>query len=174
MKILIRILSLMILACAPACAEEATSHTAPFRQLGPTLAVANSETSRKLISRARERSVDTWEPTDAIIRTGFERLNSDVGATEILGLKSCPVDMIAAFNRRTTSRFQAFGLVTSGRKQVLFDASPLDANVNCFFPDRWLKEIISFTVQDGGDRYSGSLYDCNEGKFVARGRRPDF
>jgi hypothetical protein len=143
-----------------------------FTLIAENVVLANEAMSCELKSLTWKTADEVWAPTQADALSVVARLKSDQGTNEILSCGGRDTNMDACLKRISLSRFQAFGLIIKGRKQILLDASPVYPNQERYQPNMWLTEIVSVRVLGGGAGYWWTLYDCEAGRFVECNRRP--
>jgi hypothetical protein len=143
-----------------------TSAQKEFTQVTPDVIVANKEMADEVRALSCKEADGTWVPTSDQVRIGFNHLRSEVGAAEIKATAPRWLDMSPSLQRISLSRYQVFGLIVGGRKQILYHASPKDTKID------WLKQAICSTTFDGGAAFWWTFYDVESGHFVLSSRRP--
>lgn len=113
-----------------------------FTQVTPDVIVANKEMADEVRALSCKEADGTWVPTDDQVRSGFDHLRSEVGAAEIKATSPRWLDMTRSLQRMSLSRYQVFGLIFGGQKQILYYASPKDAKID------WLKQAICLSTFD--------------------------
>jgi hypothetical protein len=144
-----------------------------FTSIAPDVVLANDEMATELRSLTWKKAEKIWTPTTADALSVVNHLRSAQGAEEVLSCAGPETKMDASLKRIPSSRYQVFGLVITGRRQLLVEASPIKSNFDRYLPELWLKEIVSARVLDGGAAYWWALYDVESGRFVSCNRRPD-
>jgi hypothetical protein len=160
-------LALMTMLTSGALSEEKR-----FTRIGSNVVVANKAMSDELRKMAWKTAENVWQPTMPDAARAVAHLGSEEGKKEILTSADPSVNMGACLKRLDSSRYQVFGLVVKGRKQLLIEASPAKLSFDRYFPDLWLNEIISVRVFDGGAAYWWVLFDVESGGFVDCNCRP--
>ena len=144
-----------------------TSAQKEFTQVTPDVIVANKEMADEVRALSCKEAEGTWIPTNDQVLIGFDRLRSEQGAAEIRATAPRWLDMSASLQRISLSRYQVFGLMFGGRKQILYHASPKDDTTKI----DWLKQAICLKTFDGGAEFWWAFYDVQSGHFVASSRR---
>src|ERR1700750_1603190 len=91
-----------------------------FTLIGPNVVVANIEMADELRSYSWRRADGCWAPDASDVLRGLTRLQPKAGADEIMASAVAKIDMSPSLRVLAESRYQVFGLVVSGRKQILF------------------------------------------------------
>lgn len=144
-----------------------------FTLIAPNIALANDGMSAEIRSRTWKTAEKTWAPTAADALSAVAHLKSAHGRKEILSCGGVDANMDASLKRIHSSRYQVFGLIITGRKQLLIEASPMKSSFDRYLPELWLKEIVSIRVLDGGSGYWWALYDSDSARVVSCNRRPN-
>jgi hypothetical protein len=159
-------LAFLMVTAGVVCAQK------EFTLVTPEVAVASKDLADELRSLSWPEASDAWVPTNSQVLEGFGRLQTKEGSAEIVASAIGGIDMAPSLKLVSLSRYQVFGLVFGNRKQILYDASPKPPALESSETDRWLKQIRSVRVQDGGFVYWWALYDVESGRFVASRHRP--
>ncbi len=145
---------------------------AQFVLIAPNVVLANDKMASEVIALTWKKAENVWTPSSSVALSAIALLESPQGEKEILSCGGREIDMSACIKLTRLSRYQVFGLVIGGRKQILLEASPIDPSYDRYLPDLWLTRIVSSQVLDGGPAYWWVLYDVESTRFVDCNRRP--
>jgi hypothetical protein len=137
-------------------------------EVAPYIAIANQKFTETIREWLREDAEGSWTPSREQVLRAISRIHSPDGRNDILANAQSDIHMEASLERLRESRFQVFGLLVTGHKYLLIDATPLKSTG----PDRWLTECISRGVYDGGAAYWWIVVEADSLKVTDCGRRP--
>jgi hypothetical protein len=137
-------------------------------EASPTVAIADRELTQKIGKYLKKTTEGSWTPSRETALAAVARIQSDRGRRDIIAKASPALHIGTSLNRIARSRFQIFGLVIAGRKELLIDATPLQSDA----PELWLTGCISCSIFDGGAAYWWVLVDADSLEVTSCGRRP--
>jgi len=163
----------LLCVIAMALRVQASGEPSGFHAISTSMAVANQEMAAQLRQQLWPSATRAWEPKDEQVLDGLRFLKTVGGTKEIIGMAPRQTDMRPCIAAISQTRFQVYGFVIKNQKHLLYDSAPDISVPHHGFHDPWLKESISGRVYDGGATFWFVLYNCETGRVVACGRRPD-
>ena len=165
-------LQTVFLVVSALLSTNALSAEVRFVVIAPNVVLANHEMASELIALTWKKAENVWTPSPSVALSAIVLLESPQGEKELLSCGGPAIDMSACLKLIKLSRYQVFGLVIGGRKQILLEASPINPSYDRYLPDLWLTRIVSTQVLDGGPAYWWVLYDVESTRFMDCNRRP--